>query len=908
MTSNNPLKEDPELKRLLQELDAIDSKKKFRRWRHSFLQQLAGYVDEAHVKPAESKYQEFTHCMGRMSTLVKKLYSHLEVGDLSEARTTVRAHKCLSDLQQAMEHVNNHLFGMLPKTAEQEKDLGYSKFHLGAVLVRDGFVEYDRLVVCDEILQHMAANGLQQIADRHILDNMVHYHNRLEQYSKKLGSALLVWLSKCRELLKQDDVDDQDDDDDDDDDATSFANSECGKEETPPVEETQRHPTPPVEVPTPLQKAMRRASTGCMPSGNKIPSSPNKAATSPTKTPPKFTVTLKETTTSPSKKAATVTKADATPSIQNTPVTTHSFGNYYHGNSNDWRIAATLRKEKKAKQASSETQNKKDTVTPSKSNKNKPAATIRTCAPSNEEPKQYTSPTRKHPRESGDSSGLTCMSVDGPNVLQVDEAPDEDERLGMGSAHATNAPEMSRENNAKETESDSDSSSEPDSSSESDSSSNSDSSSEPDSSDSHSVDLSVVSKEWEPVLGRAGPNGCPKAYQGMLDESLNKSGHGASPRNRRRGQKKKNAEQGKFGPNAGPATKHSHKTSPTGGAGVKTGPRVHDATPSKNDSNQLDSRASDEADLRTPNTTSDSRMSKARAVNDEMVSFPGTALPEGSDRDRFSAPGGSDSEKSSRSPILGASGASTQKRNGSADNKASEAPAASPQAQTKSEDSMSGSPTSTGDTKSPVDAMFFDDEHFGFSVDLSSEGTIMAAGSPGHGRGAKGRVQVFYWDEDDGDWALLGQAIFGNKFGDVSGASVALSHDGRILAVGSPQLKQADKPGYVRVYRYKEDNNYWDPIGPAIHGDEAGECFGWSVSLSGNGHRLVVGGPKNDNQSGAVRIFQYDNTKNTWKQLGKDVKGTKMGSSVAVSANGRFAASGCGIKGNRKNTEYFQCT
>ena len=181
-TSSNPLKEDPELKRLLQELDAIDSKKKFRRWRNSFLQKLAGYVDEAHGRPAEIKYQEFTHSMGRMSTLVKKLYSHLEIGDLSEARTSVRARKCLSDLQQSMKHVNNHLFDMLPKTAEQEKALGYSKFHLGAVLVRDGFVEYDRLVVCDEILQHMATNGLQQVADRQILDNMDNYHDRLGMF------------------------------------------------------------------------------------------------------------------------------------------------------------------------------------------------------------------------------------------------------------------------------------------------------------------------------------------------------------------------------------------------------------------------------------------------------------------------------------------------------------------------------------------------------------------------------------------------------------------------------------------------------------------------------------------------------------------------------------------------------
>ena len=239
--SSNPLKDDPELRRLLLELDNIDSKKGFRRWRNSFLQLLETYVDEQHCKPAEEHYQVFTDSMGNMSRLVKKLYGHLDAGHLTVERTTVRARKCLSDLQQQLEQVNKNLFGMLPKTAEQEKLLGYSKFHLGAVLVRDGFVEYDRLVICDEILQHMRSNGLAQVADRQVLDNMEHYHDRLGMFCDVMADlGLYKVMVKCRQLLQQQQEDEDEDEEDDSDDEQQEVDQEKGDQQEAQEEEQEQ--------------------------------------------------------------------------------------------------------------------------------------------------------------------------------------------------------------------------------------------------------------------------------------------------------------------------------------------------------------------------------------------------------------------------------------------------------------------------------------------------------------------------------------------------------------------------------------------------------------------------------------------------------------------------------------------
>ena len=86
-------------------------------------------------------------------------------------------------------------------------------------------------------------------------------------------------------------------------------------------------------------------------------------------------------------------------------------------------------------------------------------------------------------------------------------------------------------------------------------------------------------------------------------------------------------------------------------------------------------------------------------------------------------------------------------------------------------------------------------EHFGWSVSVNGDGTIIAASAPhnhdGTGNDA-GAIRMYQWN--DVSWNQLGSDIYGKSSGERSGGGhdkeaitpLSLNHTGRIVAIGSP--------------------------------------------------------------------------------------------------------------------------
>ena len=91
----------------------------------------------------------------------------------------------------------------------------------------------------------------------------------------------------------------------------------------------------------------------------------------------------------------------------------------------------------------------------------------------------------------------------------------------------------------------------------------------------------------------------------------------------------------------------------------------------------------------------------------------------------------------------------------------------------------------------------------GSSVSVSSDGTIVAIGAPfndGTGDDA-GHVRVYEWNASTSSWDQQFVDIDGEAAGDSSGFSVSLSSDGTIVAIGAPfNDGTGDDAGNVRVY------------------------------------------------------------------------------------------------------------
>ncbi len=134
---------------------------------------------------------------------------------------------------------------------------------------------------------------------------------------------------------------------------------------------------------------------------------------------------------------------------------------------------------------------------------------------------------------------------------------------------------------------------------------------------------------------------------------------------------------------------------------------------------------------------------------------------------------------------------------------------------------------------------------------------------------------------------LIGSEIDGKSAGDNFGRSIALSEDGTIMAVGSPYNNgNGEKAGLVRVYKY--NGTSWGQLGidTQLQGAAAGDYFGSSVSLSGDGTIIAVGLPYHTGESsnsGEVKIFKFES--DSWSQLGATIipPYTASGSNKAVS-------------------------
>jgi len=101
----------------------------------------------------------------------------------------------------------------------------------------------------------------------------------------------------------------------------------------------------------------------------------------------------------------------------------------------------------------------------------------------------------------------------------------------------------------------------------------------------------------------------------------------------------------------------------------------------------------------------------------------------------------------------------------------------------------------------------------------------------------------------------------------------------------------------------------WQQLGLDIDGEAAGDLSGYSVSMSADGTRIAIGACSNDGNgvdSGHVRIYDWNGSE--WVQLGQDINGfaanDQSGFSVAMTSNGTRVVIGSYINGQIQIYDY----
>jgi hypothetical protein len=180
--STNVLKTDPELVELLKKLELIKTGRTFKRWKNSFMDRFESFLEDDNITNADGAYKKFKTNMTTFIKLVNAVNDHVEKGQLQVEHYTVKAKLALNEMSKDLTLIIQELEALIPQTVQIEHKVEYTKFHIGAVLVRDNFKEYTRLDSCKDILHHMRTLSLNEVADKQILEEMDNYAIKLTKF------------------------------------------------------------------------------------------------------------------------------------------------------------------------------------------------------------------------------------------------------------------------------------------------------------------------------------------------------------------------------------------------------------------------------------------------------------------------------------------------------------------------------------------------------------------------------------------------------------------------------------------------------------------------------------------------------------------------------------------------------
>ena len=186
---------------------------------------------------------------------------------------------------------------------------------------------------------------------------------------------------------------------------------------------------------------------------------------------------------------------------------------------------------------------------------------------------------------------------------------------------------------------------------------------------------------------------------------------------------------------------------------------------------------------------------------------------------------------------------------------------------------------------------------FGTSSSISSNGNRIAVGATEDRTSDSGAGYVRVFENQLGTWVQIGQDLGGDEVFNEFGASVSLSSDGNVVAIGAPMTDSSvfTSNGKVKIFSF--DGTTWNQMGGDLSGDIQSR-FGASVSLSSDGSIVAVGAPStavtgDATPEGRVRVYRFNGT--DWVQLGGNIDGfgrNLTGTSVSLSSDGTILAVG----------------
>jgi len=196
----NPLKSDPELLGLLKRLDKIHKYKTFQRWKSKFLDRLETFLYEDGMKPAEATCTRFAALLQKVVKSCTKVQDFIDKGDLSSEKKSVKGALSLNEMCNSLTKLVEELGTLIPSKRQEEKLKGFTKFHLGAVLIRQGFHQYVSMKAIEDATAQIGQT-LGDVADRQQHELFAFYAVHVQRFCDVMADLnLYEVMLKCVEF------------------------------------------------------------------------------------------------------------------------------------------------------------------------------------------------------------------------------------------------------------------------------------------------------------------------------------------------------------------------------------------------------------------------------------------------------------------------------------------------------------------------------------------------------------------------------------------------------------------------------------------------------------------------------------------------------------------------------------
>lgn len=201
-------------------------------------------------------------------------------------------------------------------------------------------------------------------------------------------------------------------------------------------------------------------------------------------------------------------------------------------------------------------------------------------------------------------------------------------------------------------------------------------------------------------------------------------------------------------------------------------------------------------------------------------------------------------------------------------------------------------------------------DSFGTAVAMNGDGSIVAIAAPGSQVRA-GSVHVFYYNAANSTYEPLANVVTGTLAASYSGSALALSQDGRRMAVGAPYYSGVNGlrlHGQVTVYELSSDNTVWNVMGQVLSGNGELDLLGSAVTMSENGLELAASAPRSRSTGGYVRVWSWNKLLQQWNVSAPDITNTyepslssdRFGHSISLYSNVHASPAGVGFVVQRR--------